>query len=127
MLAVRSAPPDWLVVTGRVEVPAIVDWRGTHPLLRFVPFDNVAVAETLTAKTPTWTVPLVEARPTPLILAGELERCRVIWLGFDSLQSAWPLRVSFPIFIANAVEWLHPATVAGGCRREQTIRSSMIG
>jgi hypothetical protein len=112
LLAVRVAPTNWVEVTGRIEAPAIVDWRNTHPLLRFVTFDNVAVAEALTAKTPTWAAPLVEARETALILAGEVDRRRVIWLGFDTLQSTWPLRVSFPIFIANAVEWLNPATAA---------------
>lgn len=110
LLAIRSARTNWVEITGRVEAPAIVDWRNTHPLLRFVTFDNVAVAEALTVKTPSWAVPLVESPATPLILAGEVDRRRVLWLGFDTLQSTWPLRVSFPIFIANAVEWLNPAT-----------------
>jgi len=43
------------------------------------------------------------------MVAGELGRQRIAWVGFDSLDSSWPLRVSFPIFIANAVEWLNPA------------------
>ena len=54
-------------------------------------------------------VALVETPQAPLILAGELGRQRIIWIGFDVLASNWPLRVSFPIFIANAVEWLDPA------------------
>ncbi len=111
VLAIRVAPPGWIEPTGRVEAPTLVDWRNTHPLLRFVTFDNVAVAEALTVKTPDWAIPLLEARETPLILAGEVDRRRVIWLGFDTLQSTWPLRVSFPIFIANAVDWLNPASL----------------
>ena len=114
VLAVRSVRTNWIEIVGRVEAPAIVDWRNTHPLLRFVTFDNVAVAEGLSVKTPGWAVALVESPATPLILAGEVERRRVIWLGFDTLQSTWPLRVSFPIFIANAVEWLNPATASAG-------------
>ncbi len=109
VLAIRAAQAHWLEVTGRVEAPLIVDWRSTHPLLRFVSLDNVAVAESLAVKTPDWAVPLVESAATPLILAGEVEGRRLVWLGFDTLQSTWPLRVSFPIFIANAVEWLNPA------------------
>jgi len=38
----------------------------------------------------------------------------LIWVGFDPLESNWPLRISFPIFIANAVEWLNPANAAQG-------------
>jgi len=41
---------------------------------------------------------------------GELGRQRILWIGFDTLDSDWPLRISFPIFIANAADWLNPAT-----------------
>jgi hypothetical protein len=51
----------------------------------------------------------VDAPQAPLVLAGDLGRQRIIWIGFDLLDSNWPLRVSFPIFIANAVDWLNPA------------------
>lgn len=114
LLAVRSAPTNWIEVAGRAEAPAVVDWRNTHPLLRFVAFDNVAIAEALSVRAPGWGVSLVDSPATPLILAGEVDRRRVVWLGFDTLQSTWPLRVSFPIFIANAVEWLNPATAQAG-------------
>lgn len=93
-----------------VKAPPIVDWKNTHPLLRFVNFDNVQIGETLAVKPPAWGVPLVESPRTPLLLAGELEQRRVAWIGFDALQSTWPLRISFPIFIANAVDWLNPVS-----------------
>jgi hypothetical protein len=56
----------------------------------------------------------VESPSAALILAGELGRQRIVWIGFDILESNWPLRVSFPIFIANAVEWLNPANASSG-------------
>ena len=83
--------------------------KSAHPLLRYTGFDNVQVVQSLTARTPTWAVSLVETPQAPLILAGDLGCQRIIWIGFDILESNWPLRVSFPIFIANAVEWLDPA------------------
>lgn len=109
LLAFRVAPTNWFVAEGRLEAPPIVDWRGNHPLLRFVSFDNVQVAEAVAVRPPPWAVPLVESPQTPLLLAGEFGGRRVVWAAFDLLQSSWPLRVSFPLFIANAVEWLHPA------------------
>ena len=33
-----------------------------------------------------------------------------MWVGFDTLESTWPYRISYPIFIANASEWRNPAT-----------------
>ena len=109
VLAIHVVNTNWLEGVKRVEAPPIVDWKSAHPLLRYTGFDNVQVVEGLTARTPTWAVSLVETPQAPLILAGELGRQRIIWIGFDVLQSNWPLRVSFPIFIANAVEWLDPA------------------
>jgi hypothetical protein len=94
----------------RAEAPPIVDWKSSHALLRFVNFDNVGIAEAYAVKTPSWALALVESPTTPLILAGELQRQRLVWIGFDTLQSTWPLRFSFPVFIQNCVDWLNPAT-----------------
>jgi hypothetical protein len=110
VLAIHVANSNWFD-TGwtTVESPAAVDWKNTHPLLRYINLDNVQINETLGVRTPGWAVSLVEAQQTPLILAGELARQKVVWIGFDTLQSTWPLRISFPMFIANAVDWLNPA------------------
>ena len=109
VLAIHVVNTNWFENVVRVEAPAIVDWRTAHPLLRYAGLDNVQVMESLTAKAPTWAVSLVDAPQAPLVLAGELGRQRIIWIGFDLLESNWPLRISFPIFIANAVDWLNPA------------------
>ena len=109
-LAIHIANTNWFDSFSKAESPAIVDWKNTHPLLRYVNFDNVQISETLAVKTPSWAAALVDAQQTPLIIAGELGHQKIIWIGFDTLQSTWPLRISFPIFIANAVEWLNPAS-----------------
>ena len=111
VLAIHTMNTNWFASAGSVDAPAIVDWKSTHPLLRFVSFDNVSIARTLAVKTPTWALSVADSPPTPLILAGELARQRIVWLGFDTLESTWPLRISFPIFIANAVDWLNPASI----------------
>jgi hypothetical protein len=109
VLAFHVVNTNWTETVSRVETPAIVDWKTSHPLLRYAGFDNVAIAESLVAKTPNWAVSLADTPQAPLMLAGELGRQRIIWIGFDPLESNWPLRISYPIFIANAVEWLNPA------------------
>jgi len=111
VLAFRSMATNWFESLGDVETPVIVDWRSAHPLMRFASLDNVAVAKAVGVKTPSWAVSVVDSPQTPLILAGELGRQRIVWIGFDVLESTWPLRVSFPIFIANAVDWLNPASI----------------
>ncbi|HVY71772.1 MAG TPA: VWA domain-containing protein, partial [Verrucomicrobiae bacterium] len=109
-LAIHTASTNWFGAVGRVEGPPIVDWRHAHSLMRFVTFDNVQVAEALSVKTPNWAISLVDSPQSSLILAGETAHQRIVWVAFDTLQSTWPRRVSFPIFIANAIEWLNPAS-----------------
>ncbi|MDA1275756.1 MAG: BatA and WFA domain-containing protein [Verrucomicrobia bacterium] len=111
LLAIHVVQPNWFESVGTLESPPIVDWKSSHPLLRFVNFDNVQIAECLLVKTPTWAASIVDSPQTGLILAGELGRQRIVWIGFDPLQSTWPLRISFPIFIANAIDWLNPASI----------------
>ena len=113
-LAIRAMAPGWFDASGAVPGPAIVDWKSTHPLLRYVNFDAVQVAEAVGVTTPSWGVSILESTRTPLIVAGELEGRRVVWIGFDTLNSTWPLRISFPIFIANAIEWLDPQSAQSG-------------
>ncbi len=110
LLAVHVVNTNWFQGGWtNVESPAIVDWKNTHPLLRYINLDNVQISDTLGVRTPGWAAALVEAQQTALILGGELSHQRIIWIGFDTLQSTWPLRISFPMFIANAIDWLNPA------------------
>jgi Ca-activated chloride channel homolog len=109
-LAIHTASTNWFPGWETASAPPIVDWKSAHPVLRFVNFDNVQVAESLRVKPPAWGISLVDSPQTPLIIAGEINRQRLVWIGFDPLQSTWPLRISFPIFMANAVDWLNPAS-----------------
>ncbi len=113
VLAIHTQSTNWFRPSGSIDGPLIVDWKSTHPLLRFVNFDNVQVAKSLAAKPPSWLAPLVESPSAPLVAAGENNGQRVVWIGFNPLDSTWPLRVSFPIFIANAVGWLNPDARTG--------------
>ena len=111
ILAIHVAATNWFPgPIGELEGPAIVDWRNTNPMLRFVNFDNLQIGRAMAVKPPSWGVSLVDSPLAPLIVAGELGRQRIVWVGFDVLQSTWPLRIGFPIFVANAVNWLNPAT-----------------
>lgn len=111
VLCFAQAPTNIIQVTARVEAPAIVDWRTAHPILRFVNLDGVSIAEALSFNMPPWGVAMVDGAKQALVIAGEFDRHRTVYVAFDLLQSTWPLRISFPIFMANAVDWLNPSVV----------------
>lgn len=110
VFAIHVANTNWFEGISQLDAPSIVDWRATHPVLRYVGFDNVQVAKSMQVKTPSWGVSLVDSPQSALVIGGDLGRQRILWVGFDTLESTWPYRVSFPIFVANAAEWLNPAT-----------------
>lgn len=80
------------------------------PILSFVNFDQVAIREAVEVTTPGWGVPIVEAEGGPLLLAGDAANRRVAVFTFDLLASDLPLRIDFPILMANLLQWYSPAT-----------------
>ena len=120
LLAINVVHTNWFGGWDNVSAPPIVDWKGSHPLLRFVTFDDVEIAESYQVRSPFWGETLVESSQSPLIVAGEQGGQRRLWVGFDTLQSTWPLRVSFPMFVANAVQWLNPSLSLGQSLNLQT-------
>jgi Ca-activated chloride channel homolog len=110
VLAIHVAHTNWFSGWSTAQGPPIVDWKSGHPVLRYVNFDNVFVREAIQlSEAPSWGISLVDAPQTPLVLAGELSGQQIVWIAFDTLESSWPLRMSFPIFVANAIDWLNPA------------------
>lgn len=99
------------------DVPRILDWQRTHPLLRFVGMDGVTVGRATTVTDAGGLVPIVEADTGPLILAGERSGGRVVALAFDPYATDLPLRVGWPVFLLNTVGWLTEGTDAGSDAR----------
>lgn len=83
--------------------------QADDPLLAFVDFEDVAIREASVVRTPGWAQTLVEADGGPLLLAGSTGGRRVAILTFDLLASDLPLKVSFPILVANLLERYGPS------------------
>ncbi len=98
--------PGFALDPAPLKEQVILDWNRLHPVTRFAKFENLAIGDALRLKTPEWTTPLIESAEAPLVLAGENQGVRLICANFDIYAGDWPLQVSFPIFFANAVQWL---------------------
>ncbi len=99
----ETAPVE---ISGQVERPTFLDWERRHPVTRFLDLSTVQIARALTAKPLPWGQALAESASGPLLVAGEKEGLRSLFLAFDVTQSDLPLRVAFPILLSNAVDWL---------------------
>jgi len=127
VMAINLVQTNWFTSWETVKAPTIVDWKSTHPLLRFVSFDDVEIAEAYAVRSPFWGESLVESSRSPLLIAGEQGGQRRLWVGFDTIRSTWPLRVSFPMFMANAIRWLNPSLSKGRELNVQTGKPIQVG
>ncbi len=107
-----------LAGSGSADDPAFIDQSHTHPAMRFVDMEGegLQLRKALRTQTQPWGESLADADSGPLLAAGEHNGLRVISVAFDLSDSNWPMRVSFPIFLTNAVRWL---TAAGGLGASQ--------
>lgn len=113
VLAFRALPTDWRVGLEERSFPVILDWVSTHPVFRFVSLENVRIQNALKATKPQGAEVLIESGDFPLAWALDRPERKALWVAFDPVESTWPLRVSFPMFMANAVRWLHPGSSTG--------------
>lgn len=101
--------PKWdgLKAEGEIAQPAVVDWDRRHPAARLINFSGLYVKSAPKIALPPFAASVVEGPDNmPLILAYEKGRTRAIVVTFKLLESDWPLRLSFPLFLANALDWL---------------------
>lgn len=81
-----------------------------HPILDAVDWRPVAVQGAQRVDAPPWLQPILLAEGGPLLYAGvDAAGRRAALLPFPLNRSDLPLRIAFPILVANAAEWLAPA------------------
>lgn len=80
-----------------------------HPLLAFTEMSAVAVRQ-WTPLNPLgdWAQALIASGETPLLWAGEQAGRRIVLQAFSLSESDWALNLSFPLFVANLLEWATP-------------------
>ena len=113
LLIAPDRAADWLPFAGVREVdrqPQAVS--PDNPLLKYVDWSDVHVAQTSVLGEMAGMEPLVRAGELDLVRAGTIDGRRVVIVAFDLHDSDMPLRTAFPIFMQNALNWLSPAQAA---------------
>jgi von Willebrand factor type A domain/Aerotolerance regulator N-terminal len=96
----------WWHATGTIERPEITSIDRAHPVNSYLSYADVHLESATRREAAAWLRPVVSAAGDGLILAGQERSRRVVMIGFDLTQSDLPLKVEFPILLANAVAWL---------------------
>lgn len=84
----------------------VLDWKRDHPILRGLQLGKLYAAEGLKLDTPREAEVLVDGYKGPLVVLDREGRRTHLVVSFDVLQSNWPLKISFPVFINNALQFL---------------------
>jgi hypothetical protein len=79
--------------------------RSDHPVMAFLDFANLHVAQAQAVQPPPWAITLLNSRGGPLLIAGERDGQRTAIITFDLRKSDLPLQIDFPILIANLTQW----------------------
>jgi hypothetical protein len=103
-----TAPNLPIVQTGTAEFPTILDWDTTDPIVRMVQLRDLHLRRAQVVALGEGVKPVVYASSSPIVSSLETGRLRAVHLGFDLLDSDLPLRVAFPVLMANILEWLSP-------------------
>lgn len=97
-------------VAGSVRAPDVLDWDTTHPLNRFIDYANLNVSSAMILRPPDQAATLLRSSQTPLIVFTEGATGGAGVIGFDPLNSNWPLLTSFPLFLRNCIEYFDERT-----------------
>ncbi|MEN6371218.1 MAG: BatA and WFA domain-containing protein [Armatimonadota bacterium] len=99
----RAAPAH---LSRTISRPEVVDSSKNHPAASYVDFSGLQIATAKTLTLTDWGQELVECQGGAIAAAGESSGRRFVVLGWNMLDSDFPLRVGFPIFVTNCIEWL---------------------
>lgn len=103
-----GAWPDALApaAMGVIEKPLITEWDRDHPVNRHLHLRNVSIDRALNFGDTEGFRVLMQSFGDPLVLLKEEAERKTLVLTFDTNSSDLPLRVAFPILVANAVRYM---------------------
>ncbi|GMW01677.1 MAG: hypothetical protein AMXMBFR84_28140 [Candidatus Hydrogenedentota bacterium] len=84
----------------------ITEWDEEHPINRHVSLTNVTIRSALKVNCPDEFTPLISAFDDPLALIRSTTDSQTLVFAFDENASDLPLRVAYPILVANAVRYM---------------------
>ncbi|MEM7260921.1 MAG: VWA domain-containing protein [Planctomycetota bacterium] len=111
--------------------PPVVSWDRSHPVNRYVNYSllDQAIEKSFVFPRIPNSVPLLETGEGALISQFTMSGTRGVVVGFDSLRSQWPLSLSWPFFLFNALNHLaaNEATLGTGARSGELLNVRVPG
>ncbi len=139
-LFIGRLPPGTSWTAGpKIPAPQIIDVETAHPLMQLIDLGNVKFAEGIALKPPAGGTVLIDSHAGPLLAIAPRDGFEDAVLGaeivgFDEkgerfANTDWPLRLSFPVFVLNALTYFGGSATAAAASNVQpghsvTLRSA---
>ena len=88
-----------------LKTPIITDWDRTHPILRHVHLENVQIGEAYQITPPPTAQILARSFEDAVLFVDTTANRKIVFAAINILQSDLPLRIAFPVIIANTIQW----------------------
>jgi hypothetical protein len=119
---VNCVPPDGPVkAAGTTAYPPVLDWSRTHPVTRHAEFSDLLVVEALRLEGVPPSSVLVDSPGGPLLAWLDTGERQALYIPFDLEKSNFPLRLAFPLVMANALDHFFAQRRAGD--EEEVLRT----
>jgi Ca-activated chloride channel homolog len=94
-------------VAGELLRPGFDKIERRHPAVRFLALDdvNIAAGHKLVPESGDKVVGAADGGASPILVAGERNGSKFVALGFDVRDSDLPLRVAWPLFVLDCIDW----------------------
>lgn len=96
------------------EFPIVIDWDRTHATTSRCQFDDLVVNESFAVVGAERSRVLIDSTGGPLALLTPVPGREVVVLAFSPGQSNFPLKLSWPLFLANTLDFLLARTERPG-------------
>lgn len=84
----------------------VLDWNREHPILRHLALTKLFAAESMKLELSPESEVLIEGVTGPMLVMHREGRSMHMVISFNVVQSNWPLRTSFPVFLHNALQYM---------------------
>ena len=88
-----------------LETPIITDWERTHPILQHVHLENVQLGTAYQVTPPSTAQVLARSFESPVLFIDVNPDRKIVFAAINILESDLPLRIAFPVIIANTIQW----------------------
>jgi hypothetical protein len=98
-------------ITTEITSTATPQTNSSDPLMTFVDFEDVLVMSFRELSDVSWAKPLITLEERPLLVAGDIDGRQIAILTFDIHKSDLPLQITWPILMANLMNWYSPQSI----------------